>query len=264
MTAIHVSARGRALIKQFEGFRADAYQDVVGVWTIGYGFTRGVQPGQHMTAAQAEARLITELLGYEQAVLGGCTLAPNQNQLDAMCSLCWNIGVAGFLKSTVLRAHNRGDAQSASRAFGLWNKAGGREWAGLTRRRAAEAALYLEPVAMPLRPAEPVARPDDPAPGADMGNPIAAQPPAPTAPPPPPAQAMPQQVDPESSLASSGINRAATVAGTTAATVGAVSQIKQSVDDLGGWVVPLLAAAVVVLAGFIVWQRWQQRRKGWA
>ena len=55
MTATHVSARGRALIKQFEGFRADAYQDVVGVWTVGFGFTRGVTPGQHLTAAQAAA-----------------------------------------------------------------------------------------------------------------------------------------------------------------------------------------------------------------
>ena len=249
MSPMHVSARGRALIKQFEGFRADAYQDVVGVWTIGYGFTRGVQPGQHMTVAQAEARLITELLGYEQAVLGGCTLAPNQNQLDAMCSLCWNIGVGGFLRSTVLKAHNRGDAQSASRAFGLWNKAGGREWAGLTRRRAAEAALYLEPVPGVVRRVV-----EGAIPAAEAAEP----------PPPPPAQAMPQQVDPESSLASSGINRAATVAGTTAATVGAVSQIKQSVDDLGGWVVPALAVAVVALAGYIVWQRWQQRRRGWA
>jgi lysozyme len=104
MTATHVSARGRALIKQFEGFREHAYQDVVGVWTIGYGFTRGVAPGQHMTPQQAEARLITELLGYEQAVLSGCTLEPNQNQLDAMCSLAWNIGIAGFLRSTVLQA----------------------------------------------------------------------------------------------------------------------------------------------------------------
>ncbi len=245
MSILHVSPRGRALIKQFEGFRADAYQDVVGVWTIGYGFTRGVQPGQHMTLGQAEARLITELLGYEQAVLSGCTLEPNQHQLDAMCSLAWNIGIAGFLRSTVLKAHNRGDAQSASRAFGLWNKAGGREWPGLTRRRAAEAALYLEPVAIPapapVESTEPAERATTP-----------------------PAQAMPQQVDPEGRLAESPINRAATVAGTTAATVGAVSQIKSSMDSLQGWIVPLLCVAVVALAGYIVWQRWQQRAKGWA
>ncbi len=105
---MHVSARGRALIRQFEGFREHAYQDVVGVWTIGFGFTRGVQPGQHMTLQQAEARLITELLGYEQAVLSGCTIPPNQNQLDAMCSLAWNIGVTGFLRSTVLKCAQPG------------------------------------------------------------------------------------------------------------------------------------------------------------
>jgi K+-transporting ATPase A subunit len=78
------------------------------------------------------------------------------------------------------------------------------------------------------------------------------------------AQAMPQQIDPESGMGASGINRAATIAGTTAATVGAVSSIKQSVSDLGGWVVPLLCVAVVALAGYIIWQRWQQRKKGWA
>jgi lysozyme len=246
---MHVSPRGRALIKQFEGFREIAYQDVVGVWTVGFGFTRGVTPGQHMTLAQAEARLITELLGYEQAVLSGCTLEPNQNQLDAMCSLAWNIGIAGFLRSTVLRAHNRGDFQSASRAFGLWNKAGGREWAGLTRRRAAEAALYLEPApGLVQRVVEGAI------PAAQAGE----------VPPPPPAQAMPQQIDHESGMGASGINRAATIAGTTAATVGAVSSIKQSVSDLGGWVVPLLCVAVVALAGYIVWQRWRQRREGWA
>lgn len=245
---MHVSPRGRSLIKQFEGFRENAYQDVVGVWTIGYGFTKGVQPGQHMTAGQAEARLITELLEYEQAVLRACTEPANQNEFDAMCSLAWNIGISGFLRSTVLKAHNRGDHQSASRAFGLWNKAGGKEWAGLTRRRAAEAALYLEPVQGAVQRVV-----ESLVPSAEAAEP-----------PPPPVQAMPQQVDPESSLATSGINRAATVAGTTAATVGAVSSIKQSVDDLGGWVVPLLAGAVVVLAGYIVWQRLQQRKKGWA
>jgi len=244
----HVSARGRALIKQFEGFRADAYQDVVGVWTIGYGFTRGVQPGQRMTLQQAEARLITELLGYEQAVLGGCALEPNQNQLDAMCSLAWNIGIAGFLRSTVLKCHNRADFQSASRAFGLWNKAGGREWAGLTRRRAAEAALYLEPVPGAVQRIV-----EGAIPGAEVAEV-----------PPPPAQAMPQQIDPESSMAGSAINRAATVAGTTAATVGAVSQIKTSVGELQSWIVPMLCLAVVGLAGYIIWQRWQQRKKGWA
>jgi len=252
------SLQGFAIIKQFEGFRADAYQDVVGVWTIGYGFTSGVRPGQHMTPAQADARLGTELLRYEDAVVQACIIAPNQNQFDALVCFAWNVGTSGMAGSSVIKAHNRGDFQSAARAFGLWNKAGGKVWPGLTRRRAAESALYLKPVPVPQQlPAQPIGRPDEPGQGADMGNPITAQPA-------PPTQAMPQQIDPETRLTESPINRAATVAGTTAATVGAVSQIKSSMDALQGWIVPMLCVAVVALAGYIVWQRWQQRRQGWA
>lgn len=234
-----VSLAGRELIKEFEGFRNLAYQDVVGVWTIGYGFTEGVKPGQRMTLGQASARLATELARYESAVLAACKVPPNQNQFDALCSLAWNIGTGAIARSSVIKAHNRGDFQSAARAFGLWNKAGGKEWPGLTRRRAAEAALYLKPTH------------DEQAPDADA-EPLA------------PVQPMPQAVEPETSLAASGINRAATVAGTTAATVGAVSSIKQSLDDLGPWLVPALALVVVGLAAYIVWQRFEQRRKGWA
>lgn len=234
-----VSLAGRELIKEFEGFRNVAYQDVVGVWSIGYGFTEGVKPGQRMTLGQASARLATELARYEAAVLAACKVPPNQNQFDAICSLAWNIGTGAIARSSVIKAHNRGDFQSAARAFGLWNKAGGREWPGLTRRRAAEAALYLKPTH------------DEQAPDADA-EPLA------------PVQPMPQAVEPETSLAASGINRAATVAGTTAATVGAVSSIKQSLDDLGPWLVPALALVVVGLAAYIVWQRFEQRRKGWA
>ncbi len=250
MTVLHVSPRGRALIKHFEGFRTDAYQDVVGVWTIGFGFTHGVQPGQHMTLAQAEARLITELLQYEQAVLSACAVEPNQNQFDALCCFAWNVGIAGFRRSTVLNAHNRGDVQSAARAFGLWNKAGGKEWPGLTRRRAAEAALYLEPVPIAIPPAvRKVAEAlIPPASAAEV----------------PPVQAMPQQIDPETPMIGSAINRAATTAGTAAATVGAISQIKDGLQDLQGWLVPMLAFTVVALAGYIIWQRWTQRKKGWA
>ena len=237
------SINGFSLIKQFEGFREHAYQDVVGVWTIGYGFTAGVQPGQQMTPAQADARLGTELLRYEDAVNRACIVPPNQNQFDALVCFAWNVGTAGMAGSTVIKAHNRGDFQSAARAFGLWNKAGGKVWPGLTRRRAAESALYLKPVPQPRVVDEPEqdARADEP----------------------PHADPMPQAVESESRLSESPINRAATVAGTTAATVGAVSQIKSGLDELHGWLVPMLCAAVVVLAGFIVWQRWQQRKKGW-
>ena len=246
------SINGFSLIKQFEGFREHAYRDVVGVWAIGYGFTAGVQPGQHMTPAQADARLGTELLRYEDAVRRACTVAPNQNQFDALVCFAWNVGTAGMAGSTVIKAHNRGDFQSAARAFGLWNKAGGKVWPGLTRRRAAESALYLKPVPHLVQRivegALPGAHADELPHRDDM----------------PHGEPMPQAVEPESRLSESPINRAATVAGTTAATVGAVSQIKAGLDDLQGWLVPMLCVAVAALAGYIVWQRWQQRRKGWA
>lgn len=233
---MRVSTRGLALIQEFEGFRSRAYQDVVGVWTIGYGFTEGVKPGDVITKAQALARLSRELRKYESAVRLACTIEPTQNQFDAIVSFCWNVGIDGMRRSSVIKAHNRGDLQAAARAFGLWNKAGGKVWPGLVRRRAAEAALYLEPEAdAAAEPAE-----------------------------------MPQAVDAESRLTQSGINRASVVAGGTAAvaTVAEVTRtvadVKASVDGLGNWVVPLLLVVVVGLCGYIVWQRVLQRKGGWA
>jgi len=234
---LSTSARGK--LKRLEGFRGVAYIPVPGdVPTLGYGFTKGVQLGDKMTEAQADARLVSELVPYEQAVERGCTNPPNQNEFDAMVLLCFNIGIAAFLKSTVLKCHNKGDHQAAARAFGLWNKSSGVVYAGLTRRRAEESALYLTPV------------PDD------VSDPIAPE--------------MPQSIDPEMPMTASPINRASVVAGGTA-TVAAVSEasklisdVKYSVSSLGDWLVPILLISVVGLCAYVVWQRFAQRRGGWA
>lgn len=227
------SPRGLALIKQFEGFREDAYQDIVGVWTIGYGFTKDVNPGDHMTREQADTRLYEELAsdGYESAVRVSCApLEPNQNQFDAMVSLAWNIGVNGFKKSTVVRAHNRGDFAAAARAFSLWNKAGGKIINGLVRRRSAEAALYLEPI---------------------MDT-----------------ESMPQMVDSEASFSSSTINKAGIAtaatagAGTVVEVLNTLNAVKMGVDGLREWLVPILLISLVGLAGYIVWQRITMRKNG--
>lgn len=234
-----LSQQGLTLLKEFEGFRAKAYIPVPGdVPTIGYGFTHGVKMGDVMTPAEADARLIEELRPYEMAVWQACTNEPNQNQFDAMVLICYNIGTAGFKRSTVLKAHNRGDYQAAARAFGLWNKSGGKVYAGLTRRRAEESALYLTPV------------PDD------VRAPI--------------APAMPQRIDPESTMVESPINRAGVVAGGTAAvatvaeTARTVADVKYSTQALGDWLVPVLLIVVVALCGYVVWTRVKQRREGWA
>ena len=104
---MRLSLPSRERLKRLEGFRANAYIPVPGDRvTIGYGFTDGVRPGDKMTRAEADARLIEELRPYEMAVWQGCTREPNQNEFDAMVLLCFNIGPAGFRRSTVLRAHN--------------------------------------------------------------------------------------------------------------------------------------------------------------
>ena len=145
-----VSVEGRALIQQFEGLSLTAYLCPAGRWTIGYGHTDGVQAGDRITKEYADSLLKTDLVGYERAVadaLGACEAS--RHEFDAMVSLAFNVGVAGFNGSTVLRLHRQGDRQGAARAFGMWNKAmvDGRlqEMVGLTRRRAAETAFYLTP-----------------------------------------------------------------------------------------------------------------------
>ncbi|MFT3967097.1 MAG: lysozyme [Sphingobium sp.] len=142
MTVRRIGARGLLIIKQFEGLRLTAYLCPAKVWTIGYGSTgEKVRQGMTITATQAEALLREDLDRFERAV---SVAAPNatQNQFDAMVSLAFNIGIANFNSSTLLRKHRAGDHSGAQAEFARWNKAGGQVLAGLTRRRAAEAALY--------------------------------------------------------------------------------------------------------------------------
>jgi len=162
-----VSAEGRAQIQQFEGLSLTAYLCPAGKWTIGHGHTEGVQPGDTITKAHADNLLAADLVSYGNAVddaLGAC--GATRHEFDAMVSLAFNVGIAGFKGSTVLRLHRQGDHQGAARAFGLWNKAtvNGRlqVMPGLTRRRAAETALYLTPEAPAVKNMPQVVAPPTP------------------------------------------------------------------------------------------------------
>ena len=139
-----ISQRGVDLIKSFEGLRLEAYKDAVGIWTIGYGSTgEHVVPGMKITEAQAEQLLRDDLTRFE-ACVEKAVPALSDNRFAACVSLAFNIGCDAFAGSSVCRLARAGDHGGAQRSFGLWNKAGGRVLAGLTRRRAAEAALYGE------------------------------------------------------------------------------------------------------------------------
>jgi lysozyme len=157
------SSKGIALIKRFEGNRLEAYKDLVGVWTIGYGHTSmagapKVEPGMKITQAEAEDILIRDLVKYETGVSKALTKVPTQNQFDAMVSLCYNIGPAAFAKSSIVRHFNAGNVEAAANSFLLWKKAGGKVIQGLVNRRSAERELFLsksEPAPPPLAPIVP-------------------------------------------------------------------------------------------------------------
>lgn len=143
-----ISAKGRALIHSFEQCKLEAYPDPGSrngePWTIGWGSTGpDIKRGLHWTQQQADERFERDIAKYEKAVDQGCAgVATNQNQFDAMVSLCYNIGIGAFQRSTVLRKHRAGDVPGAARAFLMWNKNDGKVMKGLTRRRLAESDLY--------------------------------------------------------------------------------------------------------------------------
>lgn len=136
-----------AHLKLWEGCKLVAYKDVGGVWTIGYGSTGPhVFPGLIITQAQADAYLDADLARFEQSINSKVKVSINQNQYDALVSLAYNIGVAGFERSTVLRRLNSGDYDGAADAMLMWNKVNGKIVKGLVNRREAERKLFLTPV----------------------------------------------------------------------------------------------------------------------
>jgi len=152
---VRVSQRGVALIKMFEGLELEAYRDIAGVWTIGYGHAGAdVRPGMRITEREAEELLRRDLKPREDAVGRLAAVSLNQNEFDALVSFVYNVGAAAFRRSTARKRLNRNDRLGAAEALAWWNRAriGGnlREVFGLTRRRAAERALFLTPVGPPL------------------------------------------------------------------------------------------------------------------
>jgi lysozyme len=144
----HINDRGIAVIKQYEGIKLDAYQDVAGIWTIGYGHIRGVMPGMHISQEEAEQALQDDLTGTEAAVDGATSDGETtDNQFSAMVAFAFNVGTANFRQSSLLKEHLAANYQRAADDFLMWNKAriNGvlQPVTGLTNRRNAERGLYL-------------------------------------------------------------------------------------------------------------------------
>jgi lysozyme len=144
-----INELGLDLLKTFEGLRLEAYNDAVGRPTIGYGHTQGVKEGQTITPDQADNLLAKDLAGFEAGVARLVTVPLNDNEFSALVSFAYNVGLGTLARSTALKRLNAGDRLGAADALEWFNKGrtNGRLYIlpGLSRRRAAEKALFLRP-----------------------------------------------------------------------------------------------------------------------
>ena len=140
------------IIREFEGFREQAYIDTDGTPVIGYGLSkvdgRKIQLGDRISVAKADAALSQEVLHLQEQIDSMVKVELNSNQLSALSSFAFNVGIHGLKRSTLLKKLNAGDYVGAANEFPRWNKAHVRgqlaPLAGLTRRREAEKQLFLK------------------------------------------------------------------------------------------------------------------------
>ena len=139
---MNISQEGLSLIKKFEGCELEAYKCAAGVWTIGYGSTKGVKEEDTLTQEEADNLLLHEMQEYE-GYINDLVKAPlEQNQFDALVSWVFNLGPANLKASTMLKFLNAGDYHLIPSQIKRWNKAGEKVLEGLVRRREAEALLF--------------------------------------------------------------------------------------------------------------------------
>ena len=137
------------LIKRWEGCKLEAYQDQVGVYTIGYGATgEGIEKGSKWTQEQADKALDTRVAALAKALTKALTGATTQGQFDAFISFAYNIGFTACINSTAFKQHNKGLFKDAAIAITWWNKItlhGMKVYnEGLNRRRLDEKSVYLD------------------------------------------------------------------------------------------------------------------------
>lgn len=134
------------LIKEFEGCRLQAYPDPATggtPWTIGYGATGpGIEKGVTWTQQQADDRLVSDMGKFMAGVRRLVLVKLQPNELGALTSFAYNVGLRKFERSTLLRLLNAGNKQAAAGQFKSWVMADGKVLQGLVRRRGAERAVF--------------------------------------------------------------------------------------------------------------------------
>lgn len=143
---MQISFNGIQFLKRWEGFKAEAYKDTGGVWTIGYGtikwMGKPVEQGMKMTEKEAELALQADLAWAQTAVNQLVRYPLTQNMFDALVSFVYNVGESAFRRSTLLRLLNQGRVADAAKQFERWKFDNGKVVQGLLNRREAERALF--------------------------------------------------------------------------------------------------------------------------
>lgn len=146
MTLINISQHdpksAMPLIKKYESLALEAYLCPANVWTVGYGHTKNVGPGDVVTEAQADELLADDLQALYLSLCQSVRVDITEGQFIALMSLGFNIGASALAKSTLMRKLNGGNAAGAAAEFDRWIYAGGKPLNGLIRRRAEERAIF--------------------------------------------------------------------------------------------------------------------------
>ena len=137
-----ISENGLELIKKFEGCETTAYQDSVGVWTIGFGHTKGVEEGQTCSIEDAESMLADEMDEYEGYINNMVKVDLQQHEFDALVAWVYNLGPTNLGESTMLKVLNGGQFDRVPDEMNRWTRAGGKILEGLVRRRQAESLMF--------------------------------------------------------------------------------------------------------------------------
>lgn len=130
------------VIKKYEGLRLKAYKCPRGKWTIGYGHTKGVKPGQVITEKHATKLLMQDIAIFEKGVKRILKRKYTAGQLDSFVSLCYNMGIYGCQKTKMIKLFNRGKIKQAGKYFTKYSYAGRKFLRGLKKRRLDERNLY--------------------------------------------------------------------------------------------------------------------------
>lgn len=139
-----LNQKGLDLIKSFEGCKLSVYLDVVGITTVGYGHMTNLSVGTSISQPEADALLLDDISKFEKGVSDLLPFQINENQFSALVCFAFNVGLQALKKSTLLRKlTSKMDVKNIASEFLRWNKAGGKEIPGLTRRREAERDLFL-------------------------------------------------------------------------------------------------------------------------